>query len=171
MAISPQRLDHLRRNSRLRLDKEGRWSLDGRPVEHPRVQRLFHQGVRAEGPDAPAPYSLHVGEQWAYIQFIEDTAYFVVKARIQEASRAGSVSEAGRVVVSLADGTEQDLDPASISMSGPEDLYCVLANGHRARFGRDALAALLPLLEEDPEGPPDQLGIRLGPVFHSIRVE
>ncbi len=64
----------------------------------------------------------------------------------------------------LADGAEQRLDPATVTMAGPQDVYCRLENGHRARFLRDALAAMSPLLEERH----GRVGLRIGDEFFEI---
>lgn len=154
MAIAPERLDFLRRNSKVRLDREGRWSMDGRPVEHPRVQRLFHQGVRVG--DGGEGFTLHVGTQWCWIQHVDDTAFFVERARVGE-----------RIELQMMDGSTEPLEPSTLVMRGPEDLYCELSGGRRARFLRDALVSLAPAFAERD----GRIGIELGGRFHPIREE
>ena len=121
LAITPERLDFLRSNSKVRVDKEGRWSMDGRLVEHPRVQRLFHSSVSVGEDGRPV---LRVGPQWCYVQFVDDTVFFV------ERIRRGPDD---RLVVVLADGAEEILRPESLTRRGETDVYCRLGNGHRAR--------------------------------------
>jgi len=153
MALTPERLDFLRRNSKVALDREGRWSMDGKPVEHPRVQRLFHRGVEV----ADGGFKLRVGQQWCWIQFIADTAFFVEKARV----------DGDTVVLTLADETEETLDPSTLTQGGEIDLYCTLSGGRRARFLRSALAALEPVLTSVDGA----LAVRLGGAVHSIGKE
>lgn len=150
MALDPERLDFLRRNSTLRLDKAGRWSMNDQLVEHPRVQKLFHRGIRA----ADDGYTLHVGAQWAYIQFVEDTAFFVRRATI----------DGQEVRVHLMDDTVETLDPVSLSRTSDIDVYCAVKEGHRARFLASALVDLMPVLEEHHGGYAVNLGGTLYPI-------
>lgn len=152
LAITPERLDFLRSNSKVRVDKEGRWSMDGRLVEHPRVQRLFHSSVSVGEDGRPV---LRVGPQWCYVQFVDDTVFFV------ERIRRGPDD---RLVVVLADGAEEILRPESLTRRGETDVYCRLGNGHRARFLRDAVAGLAPWMSEF-EG---MIGLQLGDRFHAF---
>ncbi len=154
--MSPERLDWIRRNSRVRLDREGRWSLDGRPVEHPRVQALFHRGVAIESATGLA--TLTVGSQWCYIEHLEDTAYFVTRVRILS-------DEAVELV--LAGGRAAPLEPSSVSQRGDAELHVVLQNGHRARLLRDAVNGLVPLV--DSQG--GEYGLRLGGQFFPFRAD
>lgn len=154
MTIDPERLDWIRRHSRIAIDREGRFSHDGRPVEHPRVNRLFHAGLRQ---GAGGEVTLHVGTQWCYVESVADTAFFVVKAAVA----------ADRVRLVLADGSTEDLAPETLGRRGPEDVYCTLSGGRRARFLRDALAALAPHLEERDGA----IGLALGSEFHPISLE
>ncbi|MFT5434821.1 MAG: hypothetical protein ACI9OJ_005536 [Myxococcota bacterium] len=145
-------MDWIRRNSRVRLDKEGRWSLDGKPVEHPRVQKLFHSGVSQDLESGEA--KLMVGTQWCYIEHLEDTAFFVSALRVRD----------GQIEVDLADGQSQIIDPATFTMRGDSDVYCRLASGHRARLLRDAVASLDGILCEVGDG----FGITVGTRIHPI---
>ena len=99
----------------------------------------------------------HVGAQWCFIQHLEETAYFIDKARVEGQS----------VLLTLADGSMETLDLTTLSTRGPEDVYCRLPERGVARFLRDALAALAPWLDEEEE----QFGLRLGDRFYPIRAE
>lgn len=158
MSLDPDRLDWLRRNSRVTLDREGRFYFQGALVEHPRVQRLFHRGLRpAEG----GAIVLQVGEQWCYLESVEDTAWFVEKAAV-----AGD-----RVLLTLADGSTEALDPATLSRRD-DRIYCVLSHGRRARFLRAALLTLAPWIDEDAAGEQEAgYGLRLPGGFHRVRAE
>ena len=150
MTIDLERLTEIRQNSQIRLDREGRWFHQGQPVENIRVQRLFHRGVTLEGERA----RLTVGTQWCYVQHLEDTAFFVEKVRI----------EPGRVVLQLMDETTEPLDPTTLRARGDEDVYCTLSGGRPARFLRDALAGLAPLVTERFGA----LGVELEGAFYEI---
>ena len=153
MALDPDRLDWLRRNSRVTLDREGRFFFQGRLVEHPRVRRLFHQGLR----QTDDGLVLQVGEQWCFVESVEDAAWFVEKAAV----------EYGRVLLSLADGAVEPLDADSLTRRGDSDLYCTLSGGRRARFLRDAVVALSPWIDEEN----GTFGLRLADGFHRMRAE
>ena len=71
--MDPEWLDALRRNSGLRLTADGQFRFKDAPVPHPRVQRLFHQGIRVL---EDGQVTLTVGEQWAYVS-CEGVARFV----------------------------------------------------------------------------------------------
>ena len=155
MALSPDELDALRRNSKLRIDKEGRWWLDRHLVENERVQTLFHKCLSKD--DATERLMLTVGTQWAYVQTVDDTAWFISRVQV----------DATGCRLMLADGTKETLDPTSLSMASDTDVYCVIGGNRRARFLRTALIDLAPYLEETTHG----IGIRLGTVVYDIRME
>ena len=152
MALDPDKLDWFRRNSRIGLDRHGQWRFDGNPVENPKVQKLFHRGVRID--ESTGEAQLHVGTQWCFIQDLEDTAFFVDKVRI----------EGEQVRLQLLDGSTQPLAPDTVCQRGPIDVYCRLENGQQARFLRDALAQLGPLLSEKG----DKVGVMLKGAFYPI---
>ena len=109
--------------------------------------------------DEPGRYTLHVGQQWAWIEFIDDVAYFVERA----------IPRGAQIELVLAGGHTETLDPTTLS-SPPErseDVYCVLANGHRARLLRGAVAALIELIEERSGA----VGLHLGDEFFEIASE
>ena len=64
MALEPEALEILRRNSGIGLTADGVFTYEGRPLENPRVQALFHRGlaVREDG-----EVTLTVGHMWAYV--------------------------------------------------------------------------------------------------------
>lgn len=155
MALTPEQLDVLRRNSRLRIDREGRWWLDRRLVENDKVQVLFHQCLSVDA--ETGQHKLTVGSQWAYVQFVDDTAWFVKRVHLVEPN----------IILTLADGSQEPLEPATLSMSSPTDLYCVLSGGRRARFLREGLIDLAPYLQETEDG----LGLRAAGSLYAISEE
>ena len=155
MALTAEQLDVLRRNSKLRIDREGRWWLDGRLVENDKVQVLFHQCLSVD-PVSGQP-RLTVGTQWAFVQFIDDTAWFVTRVQVEH----------DRCLLTLADGSLEHLEPTTLSMASDVDVYCVLSGSRRARFLRAALIDLAPHIEETRNG----IGVRLGETVHDIAME
>ena len=133
--MEPELLEALRRNSGLRLDREGRFYLHERPVENERVQALFHRSLRVR---VDGEVTLHVGEQWAYVT-CASAAHFVDALRI----------EGGEVFVRYRhrDG-EAHVDP--YCAFGPDDRCYLWArvDGPPAILGRAAHGVLTTLLEE-----------------------
>ncbi len=141
MALPPDVLDHLRRNSRLRLDCDGHFWLAEERVAHPRVERLFHQGLSLEADTGRLV--LRVGPQWAYVQFVDDVPWFVTRLR-----RTNDALHA-----TLADGSEVDLDPSTLEMTPAGHVHAELSGRGRARLLRDATSALTRWLDFDGERP------------------
>ena len=125
-------LDRLRRESGLRLDVLGRWHFRGHLVENDRVQRLFHRGLRWHPEERAA--TLHVGEQWAWVQYVDDVPYFVERLE-------------GDDVVLLSDERVPIAD-AGLAVTDAGVVYAMLADGRRARFLRRAMQDLEPHLDE-----------------------
>jgi len=134
MQLTPEALEALREKSGLRIDGEGHFWLRGRRVENDRVERLFHRGLRWDG----RRVSLHVGEQWAYVEKIDDVAWFV------ERVTAGALVLRQDEPVALREAAFE------IAPTGPYAgcVYANLPDGRRARFQRLAQLDLQPLLGE-----------------------
>lgn len=63
--MEPRELEMLRRHSGLSLTRDGLFVYHGGAVEHPRVQAMFHRGLRVL-PNGDV--TLSVGKQWAYVR-------------------------------------------------------------------------------------------------------
>lgn len=154
--LDPERLDWIRRHSRVQLDREGGWTFEERPVENRRVSELFHRGVRTG--EAEGEFILQVGEQWCFIETVEDTAFFVSKL---------TRKENGTLEMTLLGGEVVGFGDTALSQAGDVDVYASLPDGRRARLLRDAVAALAPLLVECDGG----FGIALDGQTRPISVE
>ena len=154
--LDPEQLDFIRRHSRVHLDREGRWTFDGRPVENDRVATLFHQGTRLG--DEAGEFILQVGEQWCYLEHVEDTAFFV--ARIHAAESVG-------LEATLLGGERLPLPVERLTQSGDTQVYVRFSDGRKARFLRDAVVSLGEYLCEE-EG---ALGVRVGGRFYAVGQE
>jgi uncharacterized protein len=147
------------RESTIRLDGEGRFWHDGRPVEHARLAAGLHAWIDRHPDDGR--YVLNNGYDWSY--FTVDDAPFLVRAlRV----------EAARMVLVLSDGTEEAWDPASTRVGEDGALYATVkqtAKGgpYEAKFSRHAQISLGPMLAEDP-GAPTQVAVRIGDQLHAI---
>ena len=122
------------RESTIVLDREGRFWHDGQRVEHPALDRAMRSWIAAH-PDDGRPI-LTNGYDWCYFR-PEDAAMFVDALRISD----------GAVTLVLFDGSEENLDPATL-MTGPDDVVYAKVKGGKldARFSRHAQTQLAPLL-------------------------
>lgn len=120
--MDPDRLERLRQDSRLFLDRDGRLFHEGVPVEHPRVLQAFHRGF-ARAPDGRP--TVHFGGTWAYLQ-VEDTLY-----RVNELEAVAREGRLERLVASLDDETTEDvpLEPGRIALSADEVLSIRVKGG------------------------------------------
>ncbi|NUP05845.1 MAG: hypothetical protein HOW73_07285 [Polyangiaceae bacterium] len=141
------------RDSTIVLDRQGRFFHDGAPVEKKSLADAMHQWVSTHPDDGR--YILTNGYDWCYFA-VEDTPAFVV-------SVVGEPPNAPRLV--LADGTEEELDPATLVQD--EDGACfarVKGGKFEARFLRLAQIALAPWLVEVDGGVRLRIGADMLPI-------
>jgi hypothetical protein len=123
------------------LQRDERWTHEGRPILNRKLREAFDRGVRFL-PDE-GKYVVSLGHFRAEIQ-IEETGFFVTALEL----------ETGRV--RLTDGSEELLDVSSLRFS-PHDaaLVCTVKRdlgGLPARFRHSAQADLLLGVEEAADG-------------------
>lgn len=139
----PFDLDAMRRQSGLRIDRDGTWWFRGEPMQNQRVVELFERGLRV---DDAGEVQLHVGDQWCYVD-VDETAYVVRRARDE------GKGEDAAVILVLNDHTEEPLDPSTLMVLGDEELYCRVDGGRcPARFLRDAYHHVAHWLAPGPDG-------------------
>lgn len=129
------------RESTIRLDREGRFFHDDAPVEHPKLRDALHTWI-ARHPD-DGRYILTNGYDWTYF-VVEDVPYFVRSVR----------DEGGDAILALSDGTDEPLDPSTLSANERGELYMKVkatAKGgpFDAKMTRHAQTQLGPFLEVD----------------------
>jgi hypothetical protein len=109
-------LEALRRGSGIAVDADGVFTQQGRLVEHPRVQRLFHQGLslREDG-----EVVLRVGPWWCYVT-VARTAFFV--ASLRQVRGEDGVAEGGWEALLLG-GRAVPLAGAVLGYAPDERLY------------------------------------------------
>jgi len=128
------------RESSIVLDAEGRFHHDGQAVEHPGMARAFASWIDRHPDDGR--FILNNGYDWSYFQ-VADVPFFVLGLREQ----------AGRLELSLSDGSESPLDPGSLAVGARGALYTRVKNGKfRARFTQGAQTALAPWLTQAENG-------------------
>jgi len=123
------------RDSTIAIDAEGRFFHDGERVEHPALEKALRSWVSAH-PDSGRPI-LTNGYDWTYFE-VADAPLFVDALRLEAD---------GRVTQVLFDGTEEALDPATLSLGDGGVVYSRARGGKLdAKFTRHAqtdLAAIL----------------------------
>jgi len=128
------------RESTLRLDRDGRFFHEGELVTHRGMARAFASWI-ARHPD-DGRFILTNGYDWTYFT-VEGTPYFVETVR----------ASAGAPVLVLFDGSEEPLDPATLSL-GDDGVFTTTVKGgaFSARFQRNAQLELAEWLEQDSGG-------------------
>jgi len=129
------------RESSIRLDAEGRFFHEGAPVEHQGLARAMASWI-SRHPDN-GRWVLENGYDWCYVT-IDDVPFWVRNARI----------EGDAIVGTLTDGSEERIDPGSLSVDDAGTIGCTVKARARkgpypAKFARHAQLALSELLRED----------------------
>jgi hypothetical protein len=111
-------------------------------VDHDGMALAFASWIRRHPDDGR--YILENGYDWTYFT-VKDVPFFV--------RRADASAEA--VMLRLSDGTEERLDPASVSVAPDGVLYARVKGGDfDARFSATAQAGLVDVIVEGPDGEP-----------------
>ena len=157
MAMEPELLEALRRDSGLRLDDQGTFYFRSRLVENERVQALFHRhlSVLANG-----DVTLSVGVQWAYVA-CDSVARFI----------DGMKLEGGQLWLRYRH-LEHPVASAPLIGFGPDGRCYVWAvrKGPPAVLTRTAHQALVSLLEEHAEEVVLPVGAQRHPVAELTEV-
>lgn len=126
------------RESTIVLDRQGRFWHDGERVDHPALEQALRTWIRRHPDDGRL--ILTNGYDWCY--FRAEGAPFVVDAL--------HVEPGDTVVLHLFDGTEEPLDPATLSLDEEGAVHALVKGGHfDARFSRHAQTQLAPVLVND----------------------
>jgi hypothetical protein len=134
-------LERLRRSG-IRVDREGRFVHEGEEVRHEGLRRALFRWLDRL-PDGR--YVLRLDERrFAYLD-VDDTPLVV---------RALRVTGAGDARVDLSDGSEEVLDPATLTIDGAGVLRAWVRGGRlEARLSTSAAAALADRIADAPDGP------------------
>jgi hypothetical protein len=145
-------LERLRRSG-IRIDREGRFVHEGAEVTHEGLRRALFRWLDAE-PDGRVVLRLDE-RRFAYVD-VDDTPLVARAAR-----REGDV-----VWLALSDGSEEALDPTTLTVDGAGVLRARVRHGRlEARLGTSATAALADVLSEEARGGPTlTLGGRSYPI-------
>jgi hypothetical protein len=129
--------------TKIRIDREGRFWNDGDPIVHEGLERALASWVGIEA--STGRYILRNSINWCYVTV--DDAPLVV--------RTLGVGTQGELVVTLSDGSIEPLDLSTLRLDREDVPYCDV-KGKRipARFARAAAFALLERITPDDEGEP-----------------
>ena len=141
MIPDAEMLERLRRSG-IRIDREGRFVHEGAEVTHEGLRRALFRWLDAE-PDGRVVLRLDA-RRFAYVD-VDDTPLVARAAR----------REGDGVLLALSDGSEEALDPTTLTVDDAGVLRARVRGGRLdARLGTSAVAALADLLSEERRGAP-----------------
>jgi hypothetical protein len=136
----------------IQVDPEGRLSHHGAPLIHPGILELIYESVHLEDDGL---YVLRLGKQVCQLE-VADTFFVVARAELS----------GDALTLTLNDGSQEPLDPASLWIGRDEVLYCRVKQGRfPARLLRPAYYQVAELVAEGPEGFALELGGRRYPLL------
>jgi hypothetical protein len=144
MTIDPELLERLRRSG-IRIDREGRLIHEGEEIAHVGLrQALWRWLDRLPPPESR--YVLRLDERrYAYVE-VDDTPLVARSARVD----AGAGAAGERVLLGLSDGSEEALDPATLTVDDAGVLRCWARGGKlEARLSTSAAATVSELVTDD----------------------
>jgi hypothetical protein len=147
------------RQSGIRVDREGRFIHEGEEVGHEGLKAALFRWLDRLPPGDPAArgrgYVLRLDERrFAYLD-VDDTPLVARAARV----------DGDTIWLSLSDGADEPLDPATLSVDGDGVLRAWVRGGRlEARLASSAVAALADLLTERDGRPTLTLGGRRLPL-------
>jgi hypothetical protein len=134
-------LERIRRSG-IRIDREGRFVHEGAEVRHEGLRRALFRWLDSE-PDGRVVLRLDE-RRFAYVD-VDDTPLVAGAARLDGAG------EGERVLLALTDGSEEALDPATLTIDDAGVLRARVRGGRlEARLATSAVAALAERLSAAP---------------------
>ena len=129
----------------IRVDQEGDWFYEGRPIFRPEILALFYEQLRLR---EDGRYCLEWQGECHPIE-VEDTPFVITRVDKEE-----DPSGKERIVLSLKHVSEKEvLDPESLYVGKDNVLYCRIRMGRfPARFSRPAYYQIAQWIEPDSSG-------------------
>jgi hypothetical protein len=148
MTPDAEYLERLRRSG-IRIDREGRFVHEGAEVRHEGLRRALFRWLDSE-PDGRVVLRLDA-RRFAYVD-VDDTPLVAGAARLVGDSDGAGDDE--RVLLALSDGSEEALDPTTLTVDEEGVLRArVRAGKLEARLATSALATLADRLSQEPGSP------------------
>ena len=133
--------------SKIRRDIDGNWFDDGVRVEHPGIVRSFDAWIDRHD---NGRYVLKNSVNWAFVE-VEGAPIDVRRVAVEH----------NGLSLALSDGRTETLQPDTLRQDAYGVLYCQVRKGRlTARFSRQAMFDLAPVVEEGDDG----VALRLGGV-------
>jgi uncharacterized protein len=126
-------------DTRIRIDKDGRWFYEDSALIHPTILKLFCDSLETDG---HGRYRIIVENELCYID-VEDAPFIVRTIR--------GDCECGLELLLNNQRTEH-LDPETLFTSCDNIMYARLANGIPVKFSRAAYYQLALMMEENKTG-------------------
>jgi hypothetical protein len=160
MKLSDAEIEKLRQSG-IRLDREGRFFHEGGEVTHPGMRRAFLRWMDRLPDGRPI---LRLDEKrFVYIELDADATPLLITALYDHTG-----DEAGGLRVVLNDGSDEALDPATLTLDPAGGARARVRRGLEARLTTAAYYALMQRVELGPEGKA-QLRVGAGTVAIDVR--
>ncbi|KIX13503.1 DUF1285 domain-containing protein [Dethiosulfatarculus sandiegensis] len=135
----------------IQVNNNGELLHNGAPLVHPGIIELIYQSVHL---DEDGVYYLYMDGKKCQLE-VADTFFVITRVDIKD----------DNLVLTVSDGSKQELDPASLYIGKDEVLYCRVHEGRfPARFQRAAYYQITDWVKETEAGFALSLGGRLHPL-------
>ena len=127
----------------IRIDRDGVWYYRNMEMKRNEIIQYFYRHLRR---DYQGNYRIELNHENCSIQ-VDDVPYVI---RSVSSGFSGADGQPG-MVISLSDGSCEELDPETIRIGEKNVLYCrVKKNEYEARFSRQAYYQLAANIKHDP---------------------
>jgi hypothetical protein len=145
----------------IRIDRDGVWYYQNMEMKRLEIVQYFYQHLRR---DDQGQYRVELNHEHCFIQ-VEDVPYVI---RSVSSGFTAADGQPG-MVISLSDGSCEELDPETIRIGEKNVLYCrVKKNEYEARFSRKAYYQLAENIKHDPHQ--DRYFITIGNRSYTLAV-
>jgi hypothetical protein len=145
----------------IRIDRDGLWYYRNMEMKRFDIVQYLYQHLQR---DDQGHYRIELNHEHCRIQ-VEDVPYVI---RSVSSGSCGTDGQPG-IVISLSDGSCEELDPETIRIGEKDVLYCrVKKNNHEARFSRQAYYQLAENIKHDPHQ--DRYFITIGNRSYTLAV-
>jgi hypothetical protein len=129
----------------IRIDRDGVWYYRNMEMIRNEIVQYFYKHLRK---DCQGQYRIELNNENCRVQ-VDDVPYVI---RSISSGVEGAHGRSAGMVISLSDGSCEELDPETIRIGEKDVLYCrVKKNNHEARFSRQAYYQLTENMNHDPQ--------------------
>ncbi len=146
----------------IRIDRDGVWYYRNMEMKRREIVQYFYQHLRR---DHQGHYQIELNHEHCHIQ-VDDVPYVIYSVSL---GLAGADGQPG-MVVSLSDGSCEELNPETIRIGEQGIPYCRVKNSqHEVRFSRQAYYQLAENMNYDPHQ--DRYFITIGTRSYTLAVK